>query len=161
MGSSNQPVWVSPQKNMLSKVGIDWKYEALDAAARLGRIKTLNYDMRQGGAFFIRSPDNLVTGEYHLDGNWNHGRLNNKQVIQLIEQARAELDMNKRQQLYFRLDKALYDNYEDLYIWYSKAVTGYRKNVFGWHNEYYREDRAELFTGPIPCGLETANNDRL
>jgi ABC-type transport system substrate-binding protein len=129
-------------KNMLKKVGINWEYEVMDAAARDDKMKNLEYDVMQGGWTSVAEPDLMPTGLYHPTGNWNNGRSNNKKGIALIETARNELNFEKRQKLYFELEKIYYDNYEDVWLWNPMAVIVYRKNVMGFNLKHYLQGRA-------------------
>jgi peptide/nickel transport system substrate-binding protein len=124
-------------KNMLAKVGITWKVELLDPAAIAERLRKVDYDFAGQTWQWIYDPDLLVTGLYDPDGGFNFGRSNNKKAIELINAGREEVDEAKRLKIYQELEKVLYDNFEDCYLWYPKAVTLFRKNVQGWNNDQY------------------------
>ena len=126
-------------KNMLAKVGITWKVELLDPAAAAEKMRKLDYDLATNTWTWIYDPDLLVTGWYDPDGGFNFGRSNNKKVISLIEAGREEVDEAKRTKIYWEIEKLLYDNYEDVYISYPRAVTLFRKNVQGWNNDMYQK----------------------
>jgi peptide/nickel transport system substrate-binding protein len=118
-------------KSMLKEVGIDWKVDALDITAMDDRWKNLEYDMAFTRWSYIFDPDMPATGWYHPKGGFNFGRSKNEQAISLIEQGRGEIDTNKRQKIYWEIEKILYDNYEDAWLWYSRTSRAYRKNVMG------------------------------
>jgi peptide/nickel transport system substrate-binding protein len=124
-------------KEMLAHVGINWEYDSLDSVATSDRMKNIEYDVAQGGWAWILDPDLMATGLFHPDGGFNYGRSNNKPVIALIEKARAEVDQNKRQKMYWEIERLLYDNYEDAWLWWPITVTAFRKNVHGWNQEMY------------------------
>ena len=124
-------------KNMLAKVGITWKVELLDPAAGAEKMRKVDYDLATNTWTWIYDPDLLVTGWYDPDGGFNFGKSNNKKVISLIEAGREEVDLAKRTKIYWEIEKLLYDNYEDVYLYYPKAVTLFRKNVQGWNNDMY------------------------
>ena len=128
-------------KNMLAQVGITWNYESLDSAATSDKMKNLEYDLAQGGWAWILDPDLMATGLYSPEGGFNYGRSNNPAVIKLIEKAREEVDQNKRQKMYWEIEKLLYDDYEDAWLWWPKSVTAFRKNVLGWNQEMYLAGR--------------------
>jgi len=53
-----------------------------------------------------------------------------------------ETDLAKRQKIYFELEKVLYDNFEDAWIWWELSIVAFRNTVMGWDNERhikYRE----------------------
>ena len=118
-------------KNMLAKVGITWNIEFLDPAASSERMRKLDYDFAAGGWAWIYDPDLMPTGLYHPDGGFNFGRSNNQKAIALIEAGRAEVDFDKRTKIYWELEKVLYDNYEDVWLWWPRYVSVTRKNVQG------------------------------
>ena len=49
--------------------------------------------------------------------------------------------MDKRQKIYWELEKVLYDNYEDAWCWWETSVTAYRKVVQGYNSEMYVKGR--------------------
>ena len=126
-------------KNMLAKVGINWQVQFLDPAAAAERMRKVDYDLATNTWTWIYDPDLLVTGWYDPDGGFNFGKSNNKQVISLIEAGREEVDLAKRTKIYWDIEKLLYDNFEDVYLYYPRAVTLFRKNVHGWNNDMYRK----------------------
>jgi peptide/nickel transport system substrate-binding protein len=124
-------------KNMLAKVGIIWNLEILDPAAIAERLRKADYDFAAGGWAWIYDPDLLVTGLYDPDGGFNYGRSNNKKAIELINAGREETDEVKRTKIYQELEKVVYENFEDAWLWYPKAVTLFHKNIQGWNNDMY------------------------
>ena len=129
-------------QGMLSKVGVNWKVDALEPAAGLDRLRNLEFEMSGGGYAHIWDPDLISTNLYHPDGGFNYGRSKNEAAIKLIEAGKLEFDDKKRQQIYFELEKVLYDSYEDIWLYHEISVVAYAKKVQGWNNEMatkYRE----------------------
>ncbi|WP_178130678.1 ABC transporter substrate-binding protein [Reyranella sp. CPCC 100927] len=122
-------------KNMLAKVGVTWQVDLLAPVAIAARLKERDYDLGEGGWQFIYDPDLAATGLYHPDGGFNFGRSDNKAIVALIEAARREVDHKKRQQLYWDIEKALYDDYQDAWLWWEEVVTAHRKSIKGWNQE--------------------------
>jgi peptide/nickel transport system substrate-binding protein len=118
-------------KSMLAKVGIDWQVDLLAPAAVAARMQALDYDLAEGGWVFIYDPDLMATGLYHPDGGFNFGRSKNQAAIALIEAGRKEVDVDKRQAIYWQLEKVLYDAYEDAWLWWEETATAYRQAVQG------------------------------
>ncbi|MCP4753674.1 MAG: ABC transporter substrate-binding protein [Proteobacteria bacterium] len=117
-------------KNMLSKVGIEWTYDVLDATAASDRTRNLEFDLFLDIALYIFDPDQQVTVLYHPDGA-NSGRNNNEKAVALIEAGRAEYDFEKRQQIYWELEQVLGDNYEDIWLWHPRTGRAFYRNVRG------------------------------
>ncbi|MCP4752797.1 MAG: hypothetical protein GY866_18080 [Proteobacteria bacterium] len=133
MGNDNVSISLTnAMKNMLGKVGIDWQVDTLDPVAIDDRMKNLEYDLAAGGWSYVKEPDMIANGLYHPKGNFNQGRTNNPQAIALIEAGLKELDTDKRQQIYWKLEKLLYDNYEDVWLWYPVIDTARRKSLMGY-----------------------------
>ncbi|MBL7176073.1 MAG: hypothetical protein ISS66_09650 [Desulfobacteraceae bacterium] len=74
---------------------------------------------------------------YHPDGAFNSGRTHNDNALRLLEASDKEPDWRKRQKIYHKLETALYENYEDVWIWWDLSVVAYRKNVQGWNNDMF------------------------
>jgi peptide/nickel transport system substrate-binding protein len=119
-------------KNMLGQVGIEWKVDTLDNVAMSDRMRNAEYDLASGGWAWIKEPDMLATGLFHPDGGFNYGRSNNEKAIALLEAGKKELDENKRQKIYWELEKVIYDNYEDAFLFWPLENTARRKNLLGY-----------------------------
>ena len=130
---------------MLAKVGVTWNVEILDPAAISEKARKVDYDFAGDIWTWIYDPDLLVTGRYHPDGAFNFGRSHNKKAILLIEAGREEVNDAKRTKIYWELEKVLYDNYEDAWLWYPMGVTIYRKNVEGWNNDMFIKMRDKQY----------------
>ena len=128
-------------KNMLAQVGVNWEVDILEPAAISERMRSIDYDFAGGGWAWIWDPDLLATGLFHTDGGFNFGRSKNEPVIELIEAARREVDQDKRQGMYWEIEKLVYDNYEDAFIYWPKAITVFSKKVVGWNQELYIQGR--------------------
>jgi len=137
-------------QGMLSKVGINWKTDALESGAWSDRMKNLEYELSVGGYTYIWDPDLMATNLYHPSGGFNYGRTNNEQAIKLIEAGKVEMDYKKRQQIYFNLEKTLYDNYEDVWLYHEISVIVFDKKVQGWNNEMAKKySEGVRFTHPL------------
>ncbi len=136
-------------KSMLAQVNINWQVDALDSAAASDRMRNLEYDLAAGHYSWIWEPDLVATNLFHPHGGFNYGRSNNKKAIALIEAGKNETDLVKRQKIYHELEKVLYDNYEDVWIWWEIAIVAYRKNVQGWNNEMWKKYR-EAYSNTHP-----------
>ena len=138
-------------KGMLIKVGIDWKVDNISPAATSDRNKNLEYDLAQNIYFYMFEPDLCVTNFYHPSGGWNFGRTNNKKVIELIEAGRKEVVWEKRQTIYWEIERVLNENYEDVYLYWPTNVSSRPKNVRGFVFKGGYEDHGEVwgYTHPL------------
>ncbi|MCP4753030.1 MAG: hypothetical protein GY866_19250 [Proteobacteria bacterium] len=55
----------------------------------------------------------------------------------MIESGGKESDWKKRTEMYHEMEKAIYENYEDVWLWWRTSVEAYRKNVHGWNADMY------------------------
>lgn len=124
-------------KAMLAKVGVTWKIVSLDPASSSDRNKNLEYDMAAGGWGYLKEPDMVLQGMYHPDGGWHHGRNDIPGILPLIEKGRAELDMKKRQKIYWEIEELLYENYADIWLYYAKFATARSKRIMGYNRSRY------------------------
>ncbi|MBW2061000.1 MAG: ABC transporter substrate-binding protein [Deltaproteobacteria bacterium] len=136
-------------KAMLAEVGVTWQVDSLDAAASSDRSKNLEYDLASGGWAYIKEPDMIATGLYHPNGGFNYGRSHNEKALTLIEAGKKELDLKKRQKIYWELEKVLYENYEDVWLWYPIINTARRTVLRGYDAKLHdKGGEAYWFTHP-------------
>ncbi|MCP4628456.1 MAG: ABC transporter substrate-binding protein [bacterium] len=137
-------------RGMLKKVGINWKVDMLDTAAATSRMRNLEYELSVGGYNWIWDSDLMVTNLYHPDGGFNSGRSNNAEAIKLIEAGKIEVKDEKRQKIYQKLEEVLYNNYEDVWLYWQVIVVAYNKKVQGWNNDMFLKYREGYqFTHPL------------
>jgi len=146
-------------KAMLAKVGITWNIEFLDPAAISEKLRKVDYDFAAGGWSWIYDPDLMATGLYHPDGGFNFGRSHNQKAIALIEAGRLEVDFDKRTKIYWELEKVLYDNYEDVWLWWPRYVSVTRKNIQGINNDMGNQFK-EMFTVSHPTWFKEGKENR-
>ena len=122
-------------KGMLAQVGIDWQVDILAPTAWTARMQSLDYDLAASGWLFIADPDLMATGLYHPTGGFNFGRSKNDEAIALIEAGRKETDLEKRKQIYWKLEEVLYNSCEDAWLWWEVIPQAFRKQVQGWDQD--------------------------
>ncbi|MCP4755535.1 MAG: ABC transporter substrate-binding protein [Proteobacteria bacterium] len=141
-------------KAMLAKVGVNWEVENLSPAAIDDRIKNIEYDLGENIYYYMHEPDLCVTNFYHPDGNWNQGRSSNKKVIDLIDAGRKEVVWAKRKKIYWEIEKALNESYEDIYLWWPMTVTALSKRVGGFVFERGYQEHKEVWGQTHPLWLK-------
>jgi len=122
-------------KAMLKRVNVTWDVKVLDPVALADQHRNLEYQVNVIVADYIKDPDSVTTNWYHPESDGNMGRSNNIKANQLMEAARREYNFEKRKQIYHNVEKALYDNYEDAWMWHYVGITATRKQVFGYNRE--------------------------
>jgi peptide/nickel transport system substrate-binding protein len=137
-------------KGMLAKVGIDWQVELLAPTAATAKMQGLDYDMGQGGWSFVLEPDAIATGLFHPAGGFNHGASKNDTAIKLIDDGRQATNLEARRDIYWKLEEVLYNNYEQVWLWWEQSATAYRKVVQGWDHENFLKHRESwYFSHPL------------
>ena len=122
-------------KNMLAHVGVTWEVELLAPVAATARLQSADYDLAEGGWTYVFDPDLMATGLYMPEGGFNFGRSRNEDAIKLIEAGRREIDPDKRQGIYWQLEKVLYEDCQDAWLWWEENVVAMRKSLRGWKQE--------------------------
>jgi ABC-type transport system substrate-binding protein len=120
-------------KSMLAQVGIDWKVDTVDNVSGSDRMRNLEYDLASGGWAYIKDPDMMASGYYHPDGGFNYGSSHNEKAIVLIEAGNKELNEEKRQKIYWELERVLYENYEQAWLWWPSDTTARSKKLQGYN----------------------------
>ena len=128
-------------KAMLAQVGITWQVDFLDTVAASDRLKNLEYDAAMGGWIYIFNPDSVATGLYHPKGGFNFGRTRNDRATALVDAGLEETDRDKRIKIYQELDRVLYDNYEDAWLYWYISVTAHRKVIQGYNHKLALQGR--------------------
>jgi len=120
-------------KAMLKRVNINWDVKVLDSVALADQYRNMEYEVGVFVATYIKDPDAVLSSYYDPEAQGNMGRSNNKKANQLMEAARRELNFEKRKKIYYDVEKALYDNYEDAWMWHYTWITATRKQVLGYN----------------------------
>ena len=117
----------------------------------------LEYDMAGGMFQWIFEPDVISTALYTPGGVLNYGRNNNEEVIALVKAGREEIDESKRIKIYHQLEKVLYDNYMDIYIFYPVLLFASTKNLQG-NNVDLIKKHGEIFVRSHPYRFDSRLN---
>lgn len=137
-------------KNMLSKIGVTWQFDALAPVALAARRTAVDFDMADGGWRFVLDPDLTMTGLYHPIGNFSQGRAPNPELHKEIDAARNELAFEKRRVMYRAIEKKIADDYQDAYLWWDLNAVAYQKWVRGYSAEnQLRYKESWWFTHPF------------
>jgi len=123
-------------KAMLKRVGVDYELESTDPVSATDKARNLEYDLTTIVVIYIKDPDSSLTSTYYPSPDTDQPRrTNDPKVISMIEAGRKELNFEKRVKIYQDIEKVLYDNYEDAYLYYYTLITATRKRVLGYNRE--------------------------
>ena len=134
---------------MLEKVGITWKPVYLSISGMIEPFKKRDFDIVGSLHPWIQEPDHIATLLYDPISPLNNGRSHNEKAISLIKAGRENVNEAKRTRIYFELEKALYENYEDAWLWWPTAVLASSKNVMGFNADMAKQfGEAYYFSHP-------------
>jgi peptide/nickel transport system substrate-binding protein len=134
---------------MLEKVGITWKPVYLSVSGMLEPFKKRDFDIVGNLHPWIQEPDHIATLLYDPLSPFNNGRSHNEKAISLIKAGRENVNEAKRTRIYFELEKVLYENYEDAWLWWPTAVLARNKNVMGFNADMAKQfGEAYYFSHP-------------
>ncbi len=122
---------------MLEKVGIIWRPQFMSIAGMIEPFRKLDYDVIGNLYPFIDEPDHIAMLLYDPESPFNNGRSHNEKAVELIRKGRETQDESERARIYFELEKLLYDNYEDAWLWYPTVVMATNKRVEGFNLEMF------------------------
>jgi len=122
-------------KAMLAEIGITWKVDFLAPVAASDRMKNLEFDLAGSDWTWIYDPDLMATGRYHPNGGFNYGRNKIDAAIALIEKGRREVDLDRRQKVYWELERVLYENCADVWVFWEMSPTTFSKRLMGYDFE--------------------------
>jgi peptide/nickel transport system substrate-binding protein len=134
---------------MLEKVGITWKPVYLSISGMIEPFKKRDFDIVGSLHPWIQEPDHIATLLYDPISPLNNGRSHNEKAISLIKAGRENVNEAKRTKIYNELEKALYENYEDAWLWWPTAVLASSKNVMGFNADMAKQfGEAYYFSHP-------------
>jgi ABC-type transport system substrate-binding protein len=122
-------------KAMLKMVNISYEIEATDPVSYSDRVRNLEFDVTTFVRAYIKDPDAVLANSYIPRDSDRPSRSHNKKVISMIEAARKELNFEKRVKIYYDIEKVLYDNYEDAWLYYYTYISATRQRVLGYNRE--------------------------
>lgn len=119
-------------KESLQQIGIEVAVKPLEFPALLEKLEKKEFQAAFGGWGTGADPDtseNLFkTGEPR-----NYGSYSNPEVDKLFEQGKTEFDLEKRQEVYRKIARILWDDQVFCWLYYRNAFYGFNKNVRGYN----------------------------
>lgn len=122
-------------KAMLKMVNINWELRYVEPVAAADIYRNLEYDLGTLVEGWVKDPDSLLTGHYYPEADAENNRNNIPEVQKLIEEARRELDFEKRRKIYWEVERLLYEGYHEAWLWHYTSITATRKQVRGYNRE--------------------------
>jgi peptide/nickel transport system substrate-binding protein len=118
----------------LKDVGIDVKIRVIEWASFVNQfIKTGDFDAVILGWSLSLDPDqyNIWHSSQQKPGQFNFIGYNNKEVDQLLEEGRTELNPDKREKIYHAFSKILLSDSPVIYLYAGYGLTAMSKRIKG------------------------------
>ncbi len=128
-------------QSQLSEIGLDVKIEILESAAWSEATKTGDYDMSIKIKGMSSSEPNsqfksMMLSDSGLNKSWSFG-YSNKEVDELIEKVENEKDMNKRKEIYDRIQEISVEELPAIPYFNDVNLIAFNKKIEGYQSEYY------------------------
>ena len=119
-------------QSQLKEIFIDVDIRSYDWGTFYGDIKNGKFQLYSLTWVGINTPD-IFRYVFHSDSlppsGANRGRLHNKEVDQLIEQAEQEMDLDKQAAVYQQLQQKLHQLLPYVSLWYEDNIAFYGKSI--------------------------------
>jgi peptide/nickel transport system substrate-binding protein len=136
-------------KEDMRRAGIDMRLQRVEWSAFLKRLSDKDFDACT--LVWVDSPRGDPTQIWHsssIAGGSNYVGFSNREADRLIDRARVTLNDRRRNKLYRRLGKILYDEQPYTWLWVRPRLTlihrrvhGARESLMGWRYEDWWVDR--------------------
>ncbi len=132
-------------QSMLKRVGIDMRIEVLERLSYFNKVLNQQYDfaMMRASVLQMPDPDVVFASSYSRIASLNYMGFRDEKIFSLVDQARAELDRDKRRALYTQIQQMLLDQYLQTFLLWtptqevaSRRLRGLRRDgTLTWHYE--------------------------
>jgi peptide/nickel transport system substrate-binding protein len=118
-------------QSMLQPAGINMQIEKLEFGTLLEHGETGNFQALQLGWSGRPDPDQNIYDFIVTGGKNNDAQYSNPEVDELLRQARAESDQDKRKELYARVMGILHEEVPYVYIYHPNILFGMTDDITG------------------------------
>ena len=128
-------------QSMFSEVGVTLELKPVETGTWWQMFGDGDYDMSRGGyPMEDVNTDAPYFDMYHKDGTFNVSRINDPDINNLLEQARVEMDADKRDKMYVEVQKIIMEKAYVIPLYFNLSTVVYNpalKNVKAIHNQKY------------------------
>jgi len=122
-------------KTMLKVVGINWDIRYLEPVAAADAGRNLEWDLGTLFEGWVKDPQSYLKIHYFPDIDDELRRLHNPEAEAMMEKAKHEINFEKRQKLYWAIEKILYDDYQDAWVFHGAGISATWKYVMGYNRD--------------------------
>lgn len=119
-------------RQSLEKIGVVCNIRPLEFTVLISKLQQRDFECAFGGWGTGTDPDTTRniwgTGEAR-----NYAQYSNPEVDALYEQGAAELDLEKRAEIYGKIHKILYEDQPYTYLFWRASFYGFNKSLRGYH----------------------------
>lgn len=94
----------------LSKIGIRVNVEFIEWGTFIAGVREGDFEMAIHNAYIGVGEPDIISDEYYTGGRANHMRYSNLELDRLLDEARKEVDLEKRTALYYRAQEILVED---------------------------------------------------
>jgi peptide/nickel transport system substrate-binding protein len=116
---------------MAAEAGFDVRVTASEFGAVLAAVNRGEFEVTLGGWSGLLDPDSNSYTFLHTGAPLNMARYSSKAADRLLEQARAESDLEKRVGLYDQLWRQVQSDLPIIYLWTTQNIVGATRKVQG------------------------------
>jgi peptide/nickel transport system substrate-binding protein len=118
---------------MVKEAGFDLRLRAMEFASSLQAAARGEFETYLVGWSGRTDPDGNIFSFTRTGGGQNDGRYSNAEVDKLLDDARTELDLAKRQALYARAARIAYgEDVHRIYLWHRKNIMAHSARLTGY-----------------------------
>lgn len=118
---------------MVKEAGFDLRLRAMEFASSLQAAARGDFETYLVGWSGRTDPDGNIYSFSRSGGGQNDGRYANPEVDRLLDEARTELDLAKRRELYARATRIAFgDDVSRIYLWHRKNIMGHSARLTGY-----------------------------
>jgi len=117
-------------QEQLEKVGIKVKIEQLEWGVFLDKLFAKDYDVLRVGWTGPMDPDGYVR-IFHSEAGWNFMAYSNPEIDKLIEEGQKTLDIEKRKDIYRRIQEIFAEDVPMIFLFHEKRARAYNTKLGG------------------------------
>ncbi|WP_082233142.1 ABC transporter substrate-binding protein [Halobacillus massiliensis] len=118
-------------KQQLSEAGITVDVQSSEDSVFFEALGSGDFEMTVVGWVGFVDPDEFLYNIFHTDGMYNQQGYSNPEVDELLEQGRAELDQEKRKEIYDEAQALISEDAPMAFLYVNPQITAMRDHVKG------------------------------
>lgn len=130
--SPNQIEAAQVVKQQLKKIGVDVQLQPLESTLYFKRLGDRDFQSTLIGWVGFVDPDEWFYHIFHTQGKWNQQNYSNKTVDEKLEQARQELNQERRASLYKEVQELLIEDSPMAFVYLNNLTSAWNSRLEGY-----------------------------